>query len=249
MQPATTRFSGIGFLLVVPLRTLNTLTSISATQQEFEQIHNTQALVSHSPLGVCQQKLFGFSTMPGERRNLRSSKETSSSTNGEEPRSNSQSASSNKDKPVPTRATSSKGKTLPTKKTSGKEASEDKPQTNGTEPVGNGINGAEDVDMVDDGPEKVKVGTSNEGEDEMTVVVPPPKSSKLSGEPGKDDEGDVAMGNTDKSDVVSPELDPKAKAVAGKRLRQLQSLGEFAQNFMTDGLIILSQTSKQTSRC
>ena len=187
--------------------------------------------------------------MPGERRNLRSSKETSSSTNGEEPRSNSQSASSNKDKPVPTRATSSKGKTLPTKKTSGKEASEDKPQTNGTEPVENGINGTEDVDMVDDGPEKVKVGTSNEGEDEMTVVVPPPKSSKLSGEPGKDDEGDVAMGNTDKSDVVSPELDPKAKAVAGKRLRQLQSLGELAQNFMTNGLIILFQTSKRTSHC
>ena len=187
--------------------------------------------------------------MPGERRNLRSSKETSSSTNGEEPRSNSQSASSNKDKPVPTRATSSKGKNLPTKKTSGKEASEDKPQTNGTEPVENGINGTEDVDMVDDGPEKVKVGTSTEGEDEMTVVVPPPKSSKLSGEPGKDDEGDVAMGNTDNTDVVSPELDPKAKAVAGKRLRQLQSLGEFAQTFITNWLIILFQTSKQTLLC
>ena len=150
---------------------------------------------------------------------------------------------------MPTRATSSKGKALPTKKTSGKEASEDKPQTNGTEPVENGINGTEDVDMVDDGPEKVKVGTSNEGDDEMTVVVPPPKSSKLSGEPGKDDEGDVAMENTDKSDVVSPELDPKAKAVAGKRLWQFQSLEYFAQNFEENGLIIPFQTSKQTSHC
>ena len=153
--------------------------------------------------------------MPGERRNLRSSKETSSSTNGEEPRANSQSSSSNKDKPVPTRATSSKGKTLPTKKTSGKEGGEDKPYTNGTEPVENGINGTEDVDMVDDGSEKVKVGTSKEGEDEMTVVVPPPKSSKLSGEPGKDEEGDITMENADKSDGVSPGLDPKAKAMAG----------------------------------
>ncbi len=154
--------------------------------------------------------------MPGERRNLRSNKETSSSTNGEEPRSNSQSSSSNKDKPVPTRATSSKGKTLPTKKTSGKEGPEDKPHTNGTEPIENGINGTEDIDMADDGPEKVKIGTNKEGEDEMTVVVPPPKGSKLSGEPSKDDEGDIAMENTDKISSVSPELDPKAKAVAGK---------------------------------
>ena len=117
---------------------------------------------------------------------------------------------------MPTRATSSKGKNLPTKKTSGKEGAEDKPHTNGTEPVENGINGTEDVDMVDDGPEKVKVGTNKEGEDEMTVVVPPPKSSKLSGEPSKDEEGDIAMENTDKSGSVSAELDPKAKAIAGK---------------------------------
>ena len=117
---------------------------------------------------------------------------------------------------MPTRATSSKGKTLPTKKTSGKEGAEDKPHTNGTEPVENGINGTEDVDMVDEGPEKVKVGTNKEGEDEMTVVVPPPKSSKLSGEPSKDEEGDISMENTDNNDNISPELDPKAKAVAGK---------------------------------
>ena len=155
--------------------------------------------------------------MPGERRNLRSNKETSSSTNGEEPRANSQSSNSSKDKPVPTRTTSSKGKTVPTKKTLGKEAAEDKPHTNGTEPVENGVNGSEDIDMVDDGPETVKIGTEVGGEDEMTVVVPPPKSSKLSGEPSKDEEGNIAMENTDKSDGVTPELDPKAKAVAGKR--------------------------------
>ncbi|KAK3173385.1 hypothetical protein OEA41_006714 [Lepraria neglecta] len=150
--------------------------------------------------------------MPGERRNLRSSKETSSSTNGEKARSNSQSSSS-KDKPVPTRATSSKGKALP-KKTSGKETAGDKPQTNGTEPIENGINGTDDIDMVDDGPEKVKIG--NEGEDEMTVVVPPPNSSKLSGEPGKDDEGDIAMDNTEGAETTGPEanqVDPKVKAV------------------------------------
>lgn len=177
--------------------------------------------------------------MPGERRTLRSGKETSS-TNGEEPRSNSQNSSSNKDKPVPTRATSSKGKSLATKKTPGKEASEDKPQTNGTEPVENGINGTEDIDMVDDGPEKVKVGTSNEGEDEITVVVPPPKSSKLSGEPSKDEEGDVAMENTDKSHGISPGLDPTAKTVAGKRPRQSQRPGKICVEHCGNGLILLS---------
>lgn len=78
----------------------------------------------------------------------------------------------------------------------------------------NGINGTEDVDMVNDGPEKAKAGIK-EGEEEMTVVVPPPKSSKLSGEPSKDQEGDITMENTDKSSSVSPELDPKAKAIAG----------------------------------
>ena len=154
--------------------------------------------------------------MPGERRNLRSSKENSSSTNGEEPRSNSQNSSSNKDLPVPTRATSAKGKNLATKKNSAKEGAEDKPHTNGTEPIENGINGNGDIDMVDDGPEKVKLGTNKEGEDEMTVVVPPPKNSKLAGEPNKDEEGDISMENTNESDSVSPELDPKAKAVAGK---------------------------------
>ena len=103
------------------------------------------------------------------------------------------------------------------KKTSGKETAGDKPQTNGTEPIENGINGTDDIDMVDDGPEKVKV--SKEGEDEMTVVVPPPKSSKLSGELGKDDEGDIAMDNTEGAEATGPEanqVDPKVKAVTGQ---------------------------------
>lgn len=147
---------------------------------------------------------------------MRSNKESSSSTNGEKARSNSTSSGSNKDKPVPTRATSSKSKTLPSKKPSTKESSGDKPQTNGTDPVENGVNGTEDVDMVDDGPEKVKVA-NKDGEDEMTVVVPPLKSSKLSGELGKDEEGDVAMDNTESAETSKPEaaVDPKLKAVAG----------------------------------
>lgn len=154
--------------------------------------------------------------MPGERRTLRSSKETPSSTNGEKTRSNSQSSSSNKDKPVPTRATSSKSKALP-KKASAKETTGDKPQTNGTEPVENCVNGTEDIDMVDDGPEKVKLG--KEGDDEMTVVVPPPKGSKLSGDPGKDEEGDISMDNAEAAEAAGSDadrVDPRVKAVAGQ---------------------------------
>lgn len=104
---------------------------------------------------------------------------------------------------------------MPTKKSSAKESTGDKPQTNGTEPIENGVNGTEDVDMADDGPGK---GSTNEGEDEMTVVVPPPKGSKLTGDRGKDDKGDVAMENSETVESLGSEakVDPKVKAVAGK---------------------------------
>ncbi len=74
--------------------------------------------------------------------------------------------------------------------------------------------------MVDDGPEKVKLG--KEGDDEMTVVVPPPKGSKLSGEPGNYEEGDVAMDNAEAAEAAEAagpdvdRVDPKVKAVAGQ---------------------------------
>lgn len=158
--------------------------------------------------------------MPGEtRRTLRSSKESSSSANGEKARPDSQSTSSNKDKPVPTRATSSKGKSFPPKKgspyPSGKEGPGDK-QTNGSEPTENGVNGVEDVEMADD---QIKPVPGKEGEDEMTVVVPPPKSSTLSGAPIKDDEGDVVMDDTETAEndeIVTEKVDPVAKAISGQ---------------------------------
>lgn len=151
--------------------------------------------------------------MPAERRNLRSNKDTSSSssTNGEKPRSNSQ-GSSSKDKPIPARA-ASKGKPQPAKKSS-KDGSDEKQHPNG-EPIENGVNGIGDVDMVDEAP--AKMNGNKEGEDEMTVVVPPPKSSKLAGD-GQDLQGDSAMEGVEKTDEQSLEkdqLDPKVKAVAG----------------------------------
>ena len=157
--------------------------------------------------------------MPGEGRSLRSGKDTSSSTNGEKARSNSQSSSS-KDKAVPTRSAVSKGKAAgPGRKGSKKENQPDKPQLNG-QPIENGINGTEeDVDMVDEGPDKTKPNNRKEGEDEMTVVVPPPKGTKLSGDHDKDAEGDVNMDNTETSEDdknQKEEVDPKTKAVNGQ---------------------------------
>lgn len=118
---------------------------------------------------------------------------------------------------MPTKATSSKSKAVPSKKPLGKEVDGDRFQTNGTDPVENGVNGTKDVDMVDDGPEKIKTDANKDGEDEMTVVVPPPKGIKLSGEPGKDAEGDIAMDNVVSAEHISQdaEVDPKVKAIAG----------------------------------
>ena len=90
-----------------------------------------------------------------------------------------------------------------------------KPQTNGTDPVENGVNGTEDIDMVD---EEDQVKPSKDGDDEMTVVVPPPKSSKLSGHNEQDPEGDIAMDSAEKTDTegIVPELvDPKIRAASG----------------------------------
>ena len=102
--------------------------------------------------------------MPGERRILRSNKEN------------------------PPRTTSSKGKTAPNKKGgvngSANEEVNDKPQPNGAEPVKNGVNGTDDVEMGDDESEQVRIGNTKDGDEEMTVVVPPPKSSKLNGKTG-----------------------------------------------------------------
>ena len=160
--------------------------------------------------------------MPGERRSLRSNKETSSHTNGEKARPDAQNPSS-KDKPAPTRSTSSKGKSQISKKatvnTASKENSGDKPQTNGNDSVENGVNGGEDVEMGDDLEDTKKPNTSKDGDEEMTVVVPPPNSSKLSGQAAKDDEGDVAMENTENVEAdgsEDKEVDPIMKATSGK---------------------------------
>ena len=95
------------------------------------------------------------------------------------------------------------------------------PHTNGTDPVENGVSGTKDVEMKDDAPAPLKGGKGKkvkEGEEEMTVVVPPSKGSKLSAPPPKDNDGDVAMDSAEGingEDAGAPKDDPVAKAVAG----------------------------------
>ena len=75
--------------------------------------------------------------------------------------------------------------------------------------------------MTDDAAARVKASGAKEGDDEMTVVVPPSKSSKLSGNPGQDLEGDITMESTEKSEADEPEsepqtVDPKVKTISGQ---------------------------------
>lgn len=97
------------------------------------------------------------------------------------------------------------------------------PHTNGNKPADKGVNGTKDVEMKDDAPAPMKGGKGKkgkEGDEEMTVVVPPSKSSKLSSPPVKDTEGDIAMdGFEDEKteDAGAVKVDPVAKAISGLR--------------------------------
>lgn len=166
--------------------------------------------------------------MPAERRSLRSNNksDTSSSANGEKARSNSQSSSA-KDKAAPTtRTATNKAKAAPAKK-GAKGASNagmgenDQSHVNGSKPNENGVNGSEDVEMGEDtaGAPTSSFNSSKErnGDEKMTVVVPPTKGSRSSGKAGQDKEEDVAMEGAEDADVekTEPEVDPTTKAIQG----------------------------------
>ncbi|KAL3472671.1 isoprenoid synthase domain-containing protein [Aspergillus californicus] len=161
--------------------------------------------------------------MPAEKRSLRSNKQsdTSSSANGEKARSGSQSSSSNKDKPAPTRAATNKAKSTKaaasnTTSISGMGEQRDQPHTNGTDPTKNGVNGSEDVEMGEDtagGPtSSFNASKDRQGDQKMTVVVPPTKGSRKSGDNGQGQEDDVAMEGVEGEEPES-ESDPKAKVI------------------------------------
>jgi 26S proteasome regulatory subunit N3 len=87
------------------------------------------------------------------------------------------------------------------------------PHGNGNEPVENGIRSNQDVDMKEKG--KTKKSTK-EGDEEMTVVVPPTRPVKSSAPP-PDSDGDVAMDvDTDKADDGEVKVDPVLQTATGK---------------------------------
>ncbi|KAL9109633.1 MAG: hypothetical protein Q9227_005670 [Pyrenula ochraceoflavens] len=156
-----------------------------------------------------------------DRRSLRSNKsDNASSTNGEKPRSNSTSSSSNKDKPAPTRSASSRNKPPVKKGSSGKDMSGDTPHMNGTDPVENGVNGTENAEMEEESQKKEdppKSGKDQDGDEEMTVVVPPSKSSKTPNKTVPDADGDIAMEVDEKAatqESSNDGVDPYTKTIA-----------------------------------
>ena len=60
-----------------------------------------------------------------------------------------------------------------------------------------------------------KSSKDKDGDEEMTVVLPPSKASKNSGIPGKEHEGEIAMNGTDESESKTADdaVDPQATAI------------------------------------
>lgn len=153
--------------------------------------------------------------MPTERRSTRSNK---SDTTGERAPADAQkSTNSTKDKPSHKRTASNKSKSSlsASKAAAAKTMSGDKGRPNGDKPTENGANGVEDVEMADDSVTGKPKG--KDGDEEMTVVVPPTKGPKLAGDSAPEGTEDVAMEgvetSADKTDADA--VDPQAKAVAG----------------------------------
>ena len=87
------------------------------------------------------------------------------------------------------------------------------PNQNGNEPVGNGVNGTQDVEMNDDtSAQKGGKGKNVAKGENMTVVVPPSKANKPSGDKA-DAEGDVEM---DEAAVGEEVVDPVAQTITCK---------------------------------
>lgn len=159
--------------------------------------------------------------MPTEKRSLRSNKPEDS--DKRKPRSDSSTSNGKKDKPTATRSTSSRSKPIPKKGVTNLvgDMSGDNSQLNEKDKDESNANGVDDVEMKEGTiPSKSKSVKGKDEDEEMTVVVPPSKGSKLAGAPQKDGQGDVAMNGdaeVDEAAVDEPEIDPREKAVASKQ--------------------------------
>lgn len=87
------------------------------------------------------------------------------------------------------------------------------PNQNGNEPSQNGVNGTQDVEMNDDtSAQKGGKGKNVAKGENMTVVVPPSKANKPSGDKA-DAEGDVEM---DEAAAEEEVVDPVAQTITCK---------------------------------
>jgi hypothetical protein len=98
---------------------------------------------------------------------------------------------------------------------------DDQSHGNGSKSAENGVNGSEDVEMGEDTAgaptSSFNSGKDRNGDEKMTVVVPPAKGSRSSGKLGQDKEEDVTMKGVEDDDAVKaePEVDPTTKAIQG----------------------------------
>lgn len=85
------------------------------------------------------------------------------------------------------------------------------------EPVENGgYRGGKDIDMKDKDLKPKGKKTIKEGDDEMTVVVPPSKASKQSSAPPSNDaDGDVTMDDSSKAEDGEVKVDPVVQTING----------------------------------
>lgn len=86
---------------------------------------------------------------------------------------------------------------------------------NGKKPVENGVKKTKDAEVKDSGKSKGKKA-AKDGDEEMTVVVPPSKTSKQASVPAPDADGDVSMGDEAGADAGEIKVDPAVQTVIGK---------------------------------
>ncbi|OAL35789.1 hypothetical protein AYO20_04939 [Fonsecaea nubica] len=94
----------------------------------------------------------------------------------------------------------------------------DKPHLNGNDPTRNGINGSDDVEMKEDSKNSKrapKQAKEKDGDDEMTVVVPPAKGANTPSAPQKATDADLTNGAVDDDGEKEGKegVDPQEKAI------------------------------------
>jgi hypothetical protein len=129
------------------------------------------------------------------------------------------------------------------------------PRNNGKQPLENGSTRS---NKESDSNSKGKKVASKDGDEEMTVVVPPKKNDKPSGAAPADADGDVAMeGDEQKADEAEVKVDPATQAIAGESIVLpglhpdvvTLHLGGCMMNVFPDLGIPCSQISRVISRC